>query len=147
MELLDSFVAKIDDSRYVVTDPLAVLIKSTIDLITHDYQGMAGGVPGLLDAADRAGVGDIVRSWMRRGPNREITPEQVTDLFGGVDNLARLAGAAGTTPADTARDLADVLPTVISELTPDGEFCPTGECQAGLGSAVYRQIMVRRAVR
>jgi len=144
MELVDSFLDTIGESRQQLHDPLAMLIKTTIDLLTHHQEGQSGGLPGLLDASERASLGDIARSWVDNGPNQPMSPEQATQLLGGGAGLERLAYAIGATPAETARNLSDIVPSLVDELTPNGKVDPLCECKADLGSSIYLQTLTQR---
>jgi uncharacterized protein YidB (DUF937 family) len=146
MELIDAFLAKVEDSKFL-RDPLAILVKSTIDVLTHEDLGSKGGLIGVRDAGERAGLGDISGSWVSADPNQPISPDQTAQLLGGQENLERLAVAIGGTPADTARDLADMLPRLVDELTPTGEIDTSCACHAPTGTSVYRGILAARLSR
>jgi LysM repeat protein len=56
-----------------------------------------------------------------KGENQPVTPQQVTDVLG-ADKVAELAKQAGIPEEKGAEVLSQVLPTVVNEMTPDGEI-------------------------
>ena len=78
-----------------------------------------GGLGGLLEQMQRAGLEQQARSWVSTGPNLPLPTDQVGQIFGheGVDAIAR---HAGLTPEETSDGLAELLPEVVDHLTPEG---------------------------
>jgi uncharacterized protein YidB (DUF937 family) len=68
----------------------------------------------------RAGFGDQARSWVSRGQNMPISPDDLGQIFGqgGIDEIAR---RAGLTPQQTSEGLSELLPDVVDRLTPEGD--------------------------
>jgi uncharacterized protein YidB (DUF937 family) len=92
-----------------------------------------GGLDGLLQRFQSAGLGDKVQSWVGTGTeNAALSSEEVTRALGD-DGLARVAEATGTDPAGAASGLADALPGLIDRLTPDGRLPDLGALQGLLG--------------
>ena len=77
----------------------------------------------------RAGLGNVVSSWVGSGQNQPVSGEQLTDVLG-ADTMAELAEKLGTSQGDAAGQLSDILPDLIDRLTPQGQ-APAG----GLGNA------------
>jgi uncharacterized protein YidB (DUF937 family) len=83
----------------------------------------AGGLPGLLDKFDQAGLGDHIRSWIGNGSNLPISAEEITRVFPPeqIDAWAQQHGL----PAGTASQiLAHLLPHAVDSATPEGEVPP-----------------------
>jgi uncharacterized protein YidB (DUF937 family) len=81
--------------------------------------GGSAGLGGVIAAFAKNGLGDVVNSWVARGPNPPVSAEDVRGSLG-ADALAQFAQKAGL-PAGQAGDvIAGLLPTVIDHLTPDG---------------------------
>jgi uncharacterized protein YidB (DUF937 family) len=83
--------------------------------------GGAGGLGGLLEQMQRAGLGDQARSWVATGQNMPISPNELGQIFGqgGVEEIAR---QANLTPQQTSEGLSELLPDVVDHLTPDGQM-------------------------
>lgn len=82
--------------------------------------GARGGLGELLEQVQRAGYGDQARSWVARGQNMPISPDDLGQIFGqsGVEEIAR---RAGLTPRQTSEGLSELLPEVVDRLTPEGD--------------------------
>ena len=95
--------------------------------------GAAGGLGGLLGKAQEMGMGDVVQSWIGKGENLPISPEQIQAVLGsGV--VGQFAEKLGIDPATAATQLSAILPQVIDQLTPDGQ-APSASA-GGLGGAL-----------
>jgi uncharacterized protein YidB (DUF937 family) len=73
----------------------------------------------LLDQLQQGGLQQQVQSWIRTGPNREITGEQIRDALGAA-NLDAAADDAGMPPERAAGTLAEVLPQLVDRASPGG---------------------------
>ena len=96
-----------------------------------DASGLNGidGLGGLIGKFQNAGLGDAVSSWVGNGANQPVNGAQVSDALGG-DLMGQIAAHLGANQQDTAGALAQVLPGLIDQLTPNGQ-APQG----GLGNA------------
>lgn len=97
------------------------------ELLSND--GAHGGLPGLVDKFNQAGLGNVVSSWIGKGENLPISAEQLKDVLGS-DAIGAIAGKLGIDPAQASGQLSSVLPGLIDKLTPHGQ-APAG----GLGNA------------
>ncbi|MFO7479103.1 MAG: YidB family protein [Methyloceanibacter sp.] len=79
------------------------------------------GLGGLIDQFQKKGLGDVVDSWVNRGQNKDVAPDQVSVALGGdvVDELSRRTGLSRDQVVD---QLARMLPNVVDNLTPDGRL-------------------------
>jgi len=90
--------------------------------------GQQGGLGGLVSTLSKAGLGDAIGSWISNGANQPVTGEQLGGALG-ADVLAGLAKQMGVNTGDAGGILANVLPELINQLTPQGQ-APAG----GLGN-------------
>lgn len=97
------------------------------ELLANDGEG--GGLRGLIEKFNEAGLGDVVGSWISQGNNLPISADQLKEVLGS-DLLGKLAGQLGTDPAQASGQLADLLPGLVDQLTPKG-VAP----EEGLGNA------------
>jgi uncharacterized protein YidB (DUF937 family) len=81
----------------------------------------AGGLGGLLEQLSRAGFGEQADSWVARGPNKTISPDAMTQIFGR-DGLAQISRQAGVSEDEATRGLAELLPEVVDHVTPEGSL-------------------------
>jgi uncharacterized protein YidB (DUF937 family) len=83
--------------------------------------GGAGGLNGLLAKLKEGGLGEQAKSWISpEASNAPVSKEQVTDALG-QDQINKLAEQANVSPEEAAGGLAQVLPTAVDKLTPQGE--------------------------
>ena len=90
--------------------------------------GELGGLHGLVDKFNQAGLGDVVNSWIGAGANQPISGDQLSQVLGG-DVLGKVAGQLGMDPAQLSGQLSALLPGLVDKLTPNGSIP-----QEGLGN-------------
>ncbi len=78
-----------------------------------------GGLPGLISAFERNGLGGLAASWVGTGENLPINPEQLQSVLGS-QQLESIATSLGFSPQDASAQLANLLPQVVDKLTPAG---------------------------
>jgi uncharacterized protein YidB (DUF937 family) len=82
--------------------------------------GLLGtGLNELLEQFGQSGQGDIAKSWVADGPNKEITPPQLKQAIG-PEILAALANQTGLSQDELVARLAHELPAAVDKYTPDG---------------------------
>jgi uncharacterized protein YidB (DUF937 family) len=93
------------------------VVKGVVGMLTNN----AGGISGLVEKMAQSGLGDVAASWIGKGDNKAITPQQLEDALG-ADKVAELAEQAGI-PADKGAEvLSQVIPAVVDKMTPEGEI-------------------------
>ncbi len=93
---------------------------------------LGGGLGALLEQFSRAGLGDAAQSWVGTGQNQPVSPDQISQVFGG-DTIAQLAQQLGLAPGEVAGQMSQLLPEVVDRLTPSGQI-PQGNDLAALGN-------------
>lgn len=91
-----------------------------------------GGLAGLLQQFQAAGLGHLADSWVGKGPNLPISAEQIQSALGS-EPVRQMAAKAGITPDALSGQLADLLPQLVDKLTPDGSVPSQSGLQQGLG--------------
>lgn len=80
-----------------------------------------GGLAGLLEVLQSHGLGEQVASWVGNGANQAITGEQISAALG-QGPLANLANQFGLDSQQLGGMLAQYLPDVVNQLTPEGRL-------------------------
>ena len=106
---------------------LGALLPVIVGMLGNDSQH--GGLGGLLEKFNQAGMGDAAKSWVGHGENAQISGDQLGQVLGG-DMMGDIAAKLGLSHGDAAGQLANVLPGLIDKLTPHGQV-PAG----GLGNS------------
>jgi uncharacterized protein YidB (DUF937 family) len=119
-------------------DPKTRLLQSALSLLSDN--GQIGGLPGLMERFQEAGLGHLIGSWVGPGENQPISEGQVQQALG-EGHLQQMSEETGMSQDEVARHLSDLLPGLVDKLTPGGE-APQG----GLGNvgALLQQIVGRR---
>lgn len=80
-----------------------------------------GGLPALLQSFHDKGLGGLASSWVGTGQNLPITAEQVQHVLGS-DQVQQLAAKAGISSDVAGASIAQILPSLIDKLTPNGQM-------------------------
>lgn len=97
-------------------------------LLANDGEG--GGLRGLVEKFNEAGLGEVVGSWIGKGENLPVSADQLKEVLGS-DLLGKLAGQLGVDPAQASGQLAELLPGLVDKLTPQGVAPENGLGNAG----------------
>ncbi len=92
-------------------------------------EGQQGGLGGLLEKFNQAGLGDVASSWVGKGENMPISADQLSQVLGS-GAMGDIAAKLGMNSGEAGGALAQMLPGIIDQLTPNGQ-APQG----GLGGA------------
>ena len=92
----------------------------------------SGGLQGMMNKFNQAGLGGVFSSWVGTGQNQPITSDQIQQVLGS-DQVKALAAKLGIDPAQVSQMMAEHLPKVVDKLTPEGKIDPTTNIQQSLG--------------
>jgi uncharacterized protein YidB (DUF937 family) len=90
--------------------------------------GLLGGLSGLVGKLTQGGLGNQVNSWVNNTPNQPVDPSHLGNALG-PDVLAQLAARTGLTQQQLVDGLAQVLPKLVNNLTPQGRLPTQQEAQ------------------
>ena len=94
-----------------------------------------GGMDKMLGQAQNAGVGDQAQSWVAKGENKEIGAVELEKVVGS-EQIDEVAKAAGTDRETASQMLAQALPQVVDQVTPDGKVPDQAQLDAALGNVL-----------
>jgi len=83
--------------------------------------GVSAGLNDLLKQFQQNGQGDVAKSWIGKGPNKSISPNDLATALG-ADRVSTLASFSGMSRNDLLNQLSQQLPDVVDQLTPDGRL-------------------------
>lgn len=129
MGLLDSVIGALTGGGRGGGD--AALVSAVTDLLSKD----SGGLGGLVQKFEQAGLGDTIKGWISTGPNPAISAEQLQAALGS-DFVRNLAQRAGVNQNQLLSGLAGRLPALIDQLTPDGVAPSSDAMQNALGGLI-----------
>jgi uncharacterized protein YidB (DUF937 family) len=82
---------------------------------------ISGGLGDLLRQFQDSGHGDAANSWVGRGPNQPISPNDLSRALG-ADQIDALSSQTGLPRDELLQGLSQHLPGVIDQLTPHGRL-------------------------
>jgi uncharacterized protein YidB (DUF937 family) len=80
-----------------------------------------GGLGGLVEKLSQSGLSQQAASWVGSGANLPVDADQIGQALGS-GPLAELAGRFGIDPQQISGSLAQYLPEVVNQLTPQGRL-------------------------
>jgi len=92
---------------------------------------ISGGLGDLLKQLQQGGHGDTASSWVGKGENKAISPNDLAGALGS-DQIDSLASQSGLSRDDLLSGLSKYLPQVIDHLTPDGRLPTDNEVSGRL---------------
>ena len=92
-----------------------------------------GGIDGLVQKFESAGLGNVAKSWIEPGTNQSVSPEQVKEALG-PQQVEQIANEAGVSTDEAAAGLSKVLPEAVDNVTPSGQVPSAGEVRAQFGA-------------
>lgn len=78
-----------------------------------------GGLPGILQTLKNGGLSEQVDSWVGTGANLNVNAQQIGAALGSAV-LAGIAGKLDMTPDELSAKVAEYMPDVVNQLTPNG---------------------------
>jgi uncharacterized protein YidB (DUF937 family) len=82
---------------------------------------LGGGLGELVDRFKQSGQGQKADSWVRQGPNEEVTPPDLERALG-PEIIAAITRQTGLSREELLARLSNVLPQAVDSSTPDGTF-------------------------
>jgi OmpA-OmpF porin, OOP family len=115
MTILEPIINEVSE-QFGLRGKAGPLMTALLTLISNER---TGGLQGFLDQFRRAGLGEIVSSWVSRGSNTPITTEQLERAIGS-DTINRISSNVGIARAAAASAMAYMIPRVVDLLSPEG---------------------------
>ena len=125
MGLLDSVLGSLMGSSGA-SSPLQSVLSSILS-------GSAGGngLPGLVEQFNKAGLGQVVGSWISNQPNQPVSPGALGQVFG-QEQVNQWSQQTGMSQDSILGELSKMLPHAVDHLTPNGEIPSSPFDEAGL---------------
>lgn len=115
--------------------------QSALTAVLDMVNNHPGGLPGLISAFEQNGLGGVVSSWVSPNtPNQSISGDQVQNVIGGTQ-LQELATKLGVPPAAASGVVAQLLPSIVDHLTPNGQVPANGSNLMEMGEGLLRSFL------
>jgi uncharacterized protein YidB (DUF937 family) len=82
---------------------------------------LSGGLNDLLKQFQDSGHAETANSWVGNGENKQIAPNDLASALG-ADQISTLTSQTGLSRDELLTGLAQQLPDVINQLTPNGRL-------------------------
>jgi uncharacterized protein YidB (DUF937 family) len=82
---------------------------------------LASGLRDLIDGFKSSGQGEIADSWVRTGPNKSVSPQELERAIS-PDIWATLSDQTGLSKQELLSRLSRELPEAVDKYTPDGRL-------------------------
>jgi uncharacterized protein YidB (DUF937 family) len=104
-----------------------------------------GGLEGVLGRFRQGGLGQQADSWVGTGQNMNISPDQLQQIFGS-STIRDLASQLGMPEEEAGSTMAQLLPEVINQLTPQGQVPENGDEEIAQGLSMLANSELLRRV-
>jgi uncharacterized protein YidB (DUF937 family) len=98
---------------------LGGIIGAEMATVVNQLIAQHGGLQGLVGQFERKGLGPTVQSWVGKGPNQAITPDELHQVLGS-DAVQKLAATLGLPAQEILNKLSAALPQAVDHMTPNG---------------------------
>lgn len=99
-----------------------------------------GGIGGVLERFRNKGYSQQAASWVSTGQNQELQPQAVSDVVG-TEELSRLSQQLGVSQDEVSTGMAQILPEMMNQLTPEGGVPDDGDEVLDRGRSMLEQLM------
>jgi len=106
----------------------SVLLQLALSMLQQN-----GGLEGVLGKFRQNGMEQQADSWVGKGQNMNISPDQLQEVFGS-GAIGDIASKLGMSHEQASSSMSQVLPELINQLTPQGEV--TSESNDSLADAL-----------
>lgn len=100
-----------------------------------NIQGLFGnsGLHGIVSQLTTSGMGQQVQSWIGNGDNQAVSGEQINQAVD-PDALRQVSQQTGMSPDQVTDHVAQALPQLVDQATPDGQMPASDPLSSGSGS-------------
>ncbi len=99
-----------------------------------------GGLGGLIQKFQSAGLGDVISSWVGTGQNQTVAPDALQGIFGS-DLVQQIATKTGLPIQQLLPQIAQHLPQLVDHMTPDGQVPSSGNALLDAGLSFLKSRM------
>lgn len=80
-----------------------------------------GGLSSIVAKLEKAGMGELVKSWLGNGENLPISADQLNEVLNS-EQVKQIAEKLGIPAGDVLGTLANILPGVVDKASPNGKL-------------------------
>ncbi|CAN5306894.1 hypothetical protein BH10PSE16_BH10PSE16_02050 [soil metagenome] len=99
-----------------------------------------GGIGAVLERFRSKGYSQQAASWVSTGGNEALAPQAIGDVVG-MEELSRLSQQLGVSQEEVSSGMAQILPEMMNQLTPQGSVPDDGDDLLNRGMSMLEQFM------
>ena len=128
MGLLDSIIGAATGSAQGTAAPGAAggMDAQQLMAVVAQLLQQSGGLQGLLAKLQAGGLGEAAQSWVGTGANQPVSADQLGGALG-PDLMGSLGSLMGGNGQQASSILAQVLPGLVDQMTPQGRVTPDAD--------------------
>lgn len=100
-------------------------------LAGSSQSGQGSGLAALIQQFQKAGLGDVINSWVSTGQNQSVDGAQIQQALGS-DRIQQFAQETGMQGGQVSDLLAQILPQLVDKVTPNGSVPQQSDLQGML---------------
>jgi len=127
-DMIGSLLGKTEGSSTSVPEALVAALGS------HE-----GGLGGLIEKFESAGLGPAISAWVGSGANQPVSADALHGILGG-DLVQQIAAKTGLPIEQLLPQIAEHLPQLVDGMTPNGQV-PSGNSLVDAGLSFLKSRM------
>ena len=127
-DMIGSLLGKTEGSSTSVPEALVAALGS------HE-----GGLGGLIEKFESAGLGQAISSWVGNGANQPVSADALHGILGS-DLVQQIAAKTGLPIEQLLPQIAEYLPQLVDGMTPNGQV-PSGNSLVDAGLSYLKNRM------
>ena len=127
-DMIGSLLGKTEESSASVPEALVAALGS------HE-----GGLGGLIEKFESAGLGPAISSWVGNGANQPVSADALHGILGS-DLVQQIAAKTGLPIEQLLPQIAEHLPQLVDGMTPNGQV-PSGNSLVDAGLSFLKSRM------
>ncbi|HYW55464.1 MAG TPA: YidB family protein [Polaromonas sp.] len=100
-----------------------------------------GGLGGVLERFKQKGYSQQAASWVSTGANDDLPAHAIYDVVGH-EELSRLSQQLGVDSEEVSQGMAQIMPEMVNQLTPDGNVPDDSDVVLGRGITSLEQMLM-----
>jgi uncharacterized protein YidB (DUF937 family) len=101
-----------------------------------------GGMQGMTSKLSQGGMSQQVQSWIGHGQNQPVSGDQVQGALD-PNSMREFSQQTGMPPEQASSQVAQILPHMMDQATPQGQMPSAGEDPLSKGIAALKQLVSR----
>jgi uncharacterized protein YidB (DUF937 family) len=116
---------------------LAILLPLAMQWVQRN-----GGVGAVLERFKSKGYSQQASSWVATGQNEPLSAQAIDEVVG-ADELSQLSQQLGVEKEEVSGGLAEILPEMVNQLSPQGDVLPDANDRLDGGASSLQRLLAQ----